>query len=91
MLIQICLFTVLESLYDIKKPEIETNWDQRDIETNLQFQSQAFDCTSKKSKTYDIYYVKFLHFITILIGYVGDQEKLKWHINVMRKLSIVKA
>ena len=35
------------SLYKINnKPKIETNWDLRKIETNLQFQSQAFDCIS---------------------------------------------
>ena len=34
------------SLYVINiKSEIEKNWDGREIETNLQSQSQAFDCT----------------------------------------------
>ena len=33
------------SIYEINnKPEIDTNWDWREIETNLQSQSQAFDC-----------------------------------------------
>ena len=36
------------SFYQINnKPEIETNWDWREISTNLQSQSQAFHCTSK--------------------------------------------
>ena len=33
------------SFYEINnKPEIETNWDWGEIETNQQSQSQAFDC-----------------------------------------------
>ena len=34
------------SFYEIyNEPKIETNLDRREIETNMQSQSQAFDCT----------------------------------------------
>ena len=50
-MLQLFLVVVLELLYDISnKPEIETNCDWREIETNLQPQPQAFDCISNLSE-----------------------------------------
>ena len=42
---QLFLVAVLSYFEINNKPEIEINWDWREIETNLQSQSQAFDCS----------------------------------------------